>query len=325
MLSSDTDSCYRSTPFEIPERSSCSQDIADSTLESTDISRSYLAIDVDEEITMEYFLEPKDEEQPEILGHDLEMKLDDDQNTLGKDLETSPKASIDRHNQPDIDRHPFLDKLPGYIVEMEPVEEKMHKSKASHLAVPEHLRPPICAEKADGFHKRVKRIHDPVKFVVPYTIFEVEFPIPPDRSVHMGSYIRVLDDHQHATASQRGLRFKSDVDQGSVKVSNDTKPISSIKTTPMLLIDTCTTTRSDKSGGKKRKNWKKRKGIKGDPQLSLISHFSDGVRKYRVRSRCFSQPFAKLRALLIDEMIDKGEESMEAFTKKSDEAEEKRN
>jgi len=57
----------------------------------------------------------------------------------------------------------------------------------------------------------------------------------------------------------------------------------------------------------------------------LISHFSDGVRKYRVRSRCFSQPFAKLRALLIDEMIDKGEESMEAFTKKSDEAEEKRN
>ncbi|KAF2597416.1 hypothetical protein F2Q68_00009918 [Brassica cretica] len=63
------------------------------------------------------------------------------------------------------------------------------------------------------------------------------------------------------------------------------------------------------------KNWKKRKRIKGDPQLSLIPHFSDGVRKSIVRSRCFSQPFAKLRALLIAEMIDKGEESMEeAFT-----------
>ncbi|KAF2619928.1 hypothetical protein F2Q68_00039117 [Brassica cretica] len=55
--------------------------------------------------------------------------------------------------------------------------------------------------------------------------------------------------------------------------------------------------------------------IKGDPQLSLIPHYSDGVMKYRVRSRCFSQPFLNLRALLIAEMIDKWEESFEAFTK----------
>uniref|UniRef100_A0A0D3BVK4 Uncharacterized protein n=1 Tax=Brassica oleracea var. oleracea TaxID=109376 RepID=A0A0D3BVK4_BRAOL len=47
----------------------------------------------------------------------------------------------------------------------------------------------------------------------------------------------------------------------------------------------------------------------GDSQLSLISRFSDGVRKSRVHSICFSQPFAKLQALLIAEMIDKGEES----------------
>ena len=81
------------------------------------------------------------------------------------------------------------------------------------------------------------------------------------------------------------------------------------------LRDGDTTTRSDKSRGKKRMNWKKRKRIMGDSQLSLIPHFSDGVRKFIVRSRCFSQPFAKLRALLIPQMIDKGEESMEeAFT-----------
>ena len=55
--------------------------------------------------------------------------------------------------------------------------------------------------------------------------------------------------------------------------------------------------------------------IKGDPQLSLIPHYSDGVMKYRVRSRCFSQPFVNLRALLIAEMIYKWEESLEAFTK----------
>ncbi|KAF2594712.1 hypothetical protein F2Q70_00043424 [Brassica cretica] len=109
----------------------------------------------------------------------------------------------------------------------------------------------------------------------------VEIPIPPDRSVHLGSYNGVFADTMYAVASQRG-----------------------------------TTTRSDKSGRKKRKNWKKRKRIKGDPQLSLILHFSNGVRKYRVRSRCVSQPFAKLRPLIIAEMIDKGEETVEAFTKK---------
>ncbi|KAF3554285.1 hypothetical protein F2Q69_00011784 [Brassica cretica] len=77
-----------------------------------------------------------------------------------------------------------------------------------------------------------------------------------------------------------------------------------------------TTTRSDKSGGKKRRNWKKRKRIKDGPQASLTPHFSDCVRKSRVRSRCFTKPFAKVRALLIAKMIDKGEESMdEAFTR----------
>ena len=75
------------------------------------------------------------------------------------------------------------------------------------------------------------------------------------------------------------------------------------------------TTKSDKSRGKKMMNWQKRKRTKGYPQLSLTPHFSDGVMKSRVRSRCFSQPFAKLRGLLIAEMIDKGEESLEAFTK----------
>ncbi|KAF2594716.1 hypothetical protein F2Q70_00043421 [Brassica cretica] len=149
----------------------------------------------------------------------------------------------------------------------------MQESEASLLAVHEHLRPHICAEAADRFHKRVRRIHDPVKIVVPCVVVEVEIPIPLDRSVHLVSYNWVFADamHQHAIRQV---------------------------------------------WGKKKKNWKNRKRIKGVPQLSLISHFSHGVRKYRVHSRCFSQPFAKLRALIIEEMIDKGEETVEAFTKK---------
>ncbi|KAH0883930.1 hypothetical protein HID58_060026 [Brassica napus] len=42
-------------------------------------------------------------------------------------------------------------------------------------------RPHICTEEASGICKRVKRIHDPVKIVVPCA--EVEFPIPPDISM----------------------------------------------------------------------------------------------------------------------------------------------
>ncbi|KAF2546726.1 hypothetical protein F2Q70_00021797 [Brassica cretica] len=190
-------------------------------------------------------------------------------------------------------------------------------------------RPPIWTEEASRFQKRVKRIHDPVKIVVPCAVFEAETPIPPDRSMQISSYIEVLDDHQHVEASQRGLRFRDEVDKGPTEaasidtnriplndttdaISNDINKPASINATTSPSIDTgriseqkefdvCgnlrdedTTMRSDKSRGKKMRNWKKRKMIIGDSQLSFIPRFSDGVRKSRVCSRCFSKPFAKV-------------------------------
>ena len=80
----------------------------------------------------------------------------------GKDLESLPKYSIVQHPA-DIDRHSWLEELSCCMIELEPIEKRMYKSKASHLDVPEHLKPPICIEEAAGFHKRVKRIHDPMK------------------------------------------------------------------------------------------------------------------------------------------------------------------
>ncbi|KAH0884010.1 hypothetical protein HID58_060106, partial [Brassica napus] len=71
----------------------------------------------------------------------------------------------------------------------EKLEDLDSSREVSHPAVHEHQRPPICAEEADGFHKRVKRIHDPVKIVVPCAVFEAESPIPPDRSMQFSSYI----------------------------------------------------------------------------------------------------------------------------------------
>ncbi|KAF3519939.1 hypothetical protein DY000_02060558 [Brassica cretica] len=130
----------------------------------------------------------------------------------------------------------------------------MYMSKASHLAVPKHQRPPIWTEKADGFHKIVKRIHDPVKFVVSCAIFEADSPIPPDKGVHLSSYIEVLDDHQHAVASQRGLRCRCEVDKSPGEAASivtdqipsiDTDTSPSIDTTTSPSIDTTTSSSID--------------------------------------------------------------------------------
>ncbi|KAF3527004.1 hypothetical protein F2Q69_00047885 [Brassica cretica] len=185
-----------------------------STQESTDESSSYPTSDVDIDITMEDFLELEefldleDGEQFNDLDSDREVtmeyfleleewldsdqKLDNEQN-LTRDLKTLLKASIDRHQPNDIDRYPTstinryptstidryqpnivarhppncidrhscLDELPGYTVEMEPIKERMHKYEISHL-----------------------------DFVVPCVVFEVEFPIPPDRDGVRKSRVR---------------------------------------------------------------------------------------------------------------------------------------
>ncbi|KAF3568447.1 hypothetical protein DY000_02015891 [Brassica cretica] len=268
-----------------------SASIDGTTSTSTNGTTSMSIDDIEKEITMEDFLDLEEfseleleeflelEEWLEDMDQNSKKKLDDDQNTLRGDLETSPKASIGRHQPYDIDRHPpciidqhppyiivchipdsldlhlhesidrhlLLDKPHGFIVAMEPIEERMHESEASHNSDSKHLRPLICAEEAAGLHKRVKRIHDPVKIVVPCAVVEVEFPIPPDRSMQLSPYNGALDDPLHAEASQRGLQFRDEVDMCPEKAasidtdripSNDTNKPASIDTTTSPSIDT---------------------------------------------------------------------------------------
>ncbi|KAH0862284.1 hypothetical protein HID58_079495 [Brassica napus] len=56
------------------------------------------------------------------------------------------------------------------FLELEDGEKLEDLDSTSHNADSKHLRPLICAEEAVGLHKRVKRIHDPVKIVVPYDV-----------------------------------------------------------------------------------------------------------------------------------------------------------
>ncbi|KAF2531882.1 hypothetical protein F2Q70_00031793 [Brassica cretica] len=79
----DRDSCFRSTPLEFHERSSCPQNIADSTHKSTDLSSCDPTSDGDREITMEVFLELeeflelKDGEKLEDLDSSREVTMED--------------------------------------------------------------------------------------------------------------------------------------------------------------------------------------------------------------------------------------------------------
>uniref|UniRef100_A0A0D3CJE7 Uncharacterized protein n=1 Tax=Brassica oleracea var. oleracea TaxID=109376 RepID=A0A0D3CJE7_BRAOL len=155
---------------------------------------------------------------------------------------------------------------------MEPIEERMYMSKASHLAVPKHQRSPIWTEEADGFHKRVKRIHDPVKIVVPCAVFEAESPIPPDRSMQFSSYIEgpaepvsINSDRIPSIDTNKPASIDTTTSPSidtTASPSIDSTTSSSIDTGRVLehkefdvrgnLKDGDTTTRSDKSGERRR-------------------------------------------------------------------------
>ncbi|KAF3585090.1 hypothetical protein F2Q69_00029359 [Brassica cretica] len=149
----------------------------------------------------------------------------------------------------------------------------MYMSKASHLAVPKHQRPPIWTEEAAGFHKRLKRIHDPVKTVVPCAVFEAESPIPPDRSIQFSSHI---EGPSEATSIDTYQIPSNDINKPASIDANPSPSIDSRHVSEQKEFDVCgnlrdgdITTRSDKSRGKKRRNWKKRKRIKDGPQEKL--------------------------------------------------------
>ncbi|KAF2576431.1 hypothetical protein F2Q70_00003908 [Brassica cretica] len=123
------DTVYSDTVHPAKHNTTCEEtekveDISYSTLMSTDESSCYLASNVAKEITMEYFLELEEflelengenleywDTDKEITMEDFldleewfdpEQKLDDERNTMRKDLETSSKASIDRHQHDEI-------------------------------------------------------------------------------------------------------------------------------------------------------------------------------------------------------------------------------
>ena len=83
----------------------------------------------------------------------------------------------------------------------------MHKSKASRLVVPKHLKPPICTGEAAGFHKYVKRIHDPVKFVVPSSVSRVQSLTSGRVAVAIGEVFNGIHGIKSVKTRRMGFEF----------------------------------------------------------------------------------------------------------------------
>ncbi|KAF3582990.1 hypothetical protein DY000_02031743 [Brassica cretica] len=115
-------------------------------------------------------------------------------------------------------------------------KKKPADSRTIHKSTREESIDTLQAASIDSVNQ--KSINN---IVVPCAVIEVEFPIPPDKSVHLDSYSEILDDHQHVEASQRGLRFQDEVYKVPAEpVSVDTDRIPSIDTNKPASIDTTT-------------------------------------------------------------------------------------
>ncbi|KAF3495996.1 hypothetical protein DY000_02052836 [Brassica cretica] len=75
--------------------------------------------------------------------------------------------------------------------------------------------------------------------------------------MHLDSYSGLFDDHQHATASQRGLRFRHEVDKGPAEAASiDSERIPSNDTNKPGSIDTFTPTSIDTHRVSEQKEYK---------------------------------------------------------------------
>ncbi|KAH0871964.1 hypothetical protein HID58_069326, partial [Brassica napus] len=73
--------------------------------------------------------------------------------------------------------------------------------KDTHLAVPTHMRPPICAEEAAWFHKRLKRLHDPVKQQAIVSESKIHLTVYQTASYNLRQQATISDSKIQSTSS----------------------------------------------------------------------------------------------------------------------------
>uniref|UniRef100_A0A0D3DKV7 Uncharacterized protein n=1 Tax=Brassica oleracea var. oleracea TaxID=109376 RepID=A0A0D3DKV7_BRAOL len=146
--------------------------------------------------------------------------------------------------------------------------------------------------------------------------------------MQISSYMDVLDDHQHVEASQRGLRFRDEVDKGPTEAALiDTDQMPSNDTTYAILNDInklasidATTSPSIDTGRvleKKELDEELEEEEKDQGRFSIIIDCSllRWCQEIQRAQQMLLTAICKASSTPIAEIIDKGEESMEeAFT-----------
>ncbi|KAF3523495.1 hypothetical protein F2Q69_00048428 [Brassica cretica] len=266
-----------------------STDIADSAQKNTDVSSCYPGPDVDREITMEDFLE-------------LEEFLELEDGEKLEELDSGGEVTMEDFLEPEI----WIKIQRRSLMMISILREEIWKIQRLAL-IDTNLMRSIDIHPTSSINTHLIPSIDNQQIASIYTHTPSSIGTNPIASIDTHADSPIPTDKDEV---DKGPAEAASIDTNQIP-SNDTNKPSSIDITTSPSIDTgrvsrqkdfdvCgnlrdggTTTRSDKFGGKKRRNWKKRKRIMGDPQVSLIPHSSDGVRKSRVCSRCFSMQLAK--------------------------------
>lgn len=115
--------------------------------------------------------------------------------------------------------------------------------------------------------------------------------VPTQRGIHLAIYIEIYDEPSHVVVSHVDLKNKKNVKEvmdGDIGYNHI-------------------------SLGREKEKMKSKK-IKGYPHLTLVpQNFSYGVIEYNVRSRGFSQSFAKVRAVFTLDLKDKEKHYVNGF------------
>ncbi|KAF3547125.1 hypothetical protein DY000_02007734 [Brassica cretica] len=95
---------------------------------------------------------------------ELDIQFQHISETLEQNIDRRPSSvdrrptreNIDTSPKPNINQHSWMDVLLAYVIELEPIEERVYEPEVSHPVVPKHLRQPYQCKRVSLFSQESK-------------------------------------------------------------------------------------------------------------------------------------------------------------------------